>query len=87
MPIKKAAYKHLRRSKKQYLRNQSVKEGIRDVTKELRKLILEGKKEEATKLLPKAFKTFDKAAKRGVIHQNTASRKKARLTQAINKIK
>ena len=39
------------------------------------------KKVEAKKLLPSAYSVIDKAAKRGVIKKNTASRKKARLSK------
>ena len=35
--------------------------------------------EEAQKMLPSAYKAIDKAAKRGVIKENTAARKKSRL--------
>ena len=42
--------------------------------------------EEALKLLPEIYKAIDKTAKRGVIKKNTASRKKSRLTKAIQKI-
>ena len=37
------------------------------------------------KLLSEAYKAIDKAAKRGVIKKNTASRKKSRLTKLIGR--
>lgn len=46
-----------------------------------------GNVEEAQKMLPKAYQVIDKAAKRGVIKDNTASRKKSRLAAAIKKAK
>jgi small subunit ribosomal protein S20 len=39
----------------------------------------------ATEDLSKAFQAIDKAAKRGVIKKNAASRKKSRLTKAVAK--
>jgi small subunit ribosomal protein S20 len=36
-------------------------------------------------ILSKAFQAIDKAAKRGVIKKNTASRKKSRLAAEIKK--
>lgn len=39
----------------------------------------------ATDDLSKAFQAIDKAAKRGVIKKNAASRKKSRLTKAVAK--
>lgn len=46
-----------------------------------------GNTAEAQKMLPEAYKAIDKAAKRGVIKDNTASRKKSRLSQAIKRTK
>jgi small subunit ribosomal protein S20 len=54
--------------------------------KDIRKLISSGNRGEAEKALPEAYKALDKAAKRGVIKKNTASRKKSRLVSAIKKI-
>ena len=56
-----------------------------DVVKKIRKLITDGKSSEATELLPSAYKAIDKAAKRGVIKENTAARKKSRLVAAIKR--
>ncbi len=44
-----------------------------------------GDKEKAKGELVKAIKTIDKIETKGVIHKNTASRKKSRLTKALNK--
>jgi small subunit ribosomal protein S20 len=60
---------------------------MNDEVKKLRKLALEGKKEDAEKMLSTAYKAIDKAAKRGVIKKNTAARKKSRLSATISKIK
>ncbi|TSD03151.1 MAG: hypothetical protein Athens071416_212 [Parcubacteria group bacterium Athens0714_16] len=51
------------------------------VVKEYKKLIAEKKTKEAEKLLPSVYKEIDKAAKRGVIKKNAASRKKSRITK------
>lgn len=60
---------------------------MRMLIKQTRKLIKEGKKPEALKMLSQAYKAIDKAAKRGVIKKNTASRNKSRLTKAVEKLK
>lgn len=86
MPITKAAKKALRQSKKRRARNVRRKNAFKDIIKNIRKLALENKKEEALKLLPKAYKALDKAAKTGVIEKNTAARKKSRLTKLVDKI-
>lgn len=58
---------------------------MHDVVKEVRTLIAAGKVADAEKLLPQAYQAIDKAAKRGVIKDNTASRKKSRLVAAIKR--
>ncbi len=85
MPITKSAKKSLRQSKKRRARNIRQKEAFKDIIKNIRKLALENKKKEAEKLLPKAYKALDKAAKTGVIKKNTADRKKSRLTKLVNR--
>ena len=85
MPITKSAKKALRGSKKKRVFNIRRKTVLKDVVKDMQKLVKEGKKDEATKLLPKAQQAIDKAAKRGVIKKNTAARKKSRLAKSLAK--
>jgi len=56
---------------------------MREVVKEVRDLAHGGKKAEAMKKLSEAYKAIDKAAKRGIIKDNTADRKKSRLSSYI----
>lgn len=58
---------------------------MRKLIKEANSLLTANKIEEAEKLLPKIYKALDKAAKRGVIKKNTASRKKSRMTKKVAK--
>ncbi|MFA5431312.1 MAG: 30S ribosomal protein S20 [Candidatus Paceibacterota bacterium] len=58
---------------------------MKKVIKEANALLTANKTEEAEKLLPKIYKALDKAAKRGVIKKNTASRKKSRMMVKITK--
>ena len=60
---------------------------MNDVVKRIRKHVAAGEKAEAEKLMPTAYKAIDKAAKRGVIKENTASRKKSRLVAGVKKVK
>ena len=87
MPITKSAKKALRQSKKRRQRNLRRLDAMKDVIKQIRKLVAENKKQEAENLLPRAYKIIDKAAKANVIKKNTAARKKSRLTKLINKPK
>jgi len=87
MPVTKSAKKALRQSKRRRLINLRRLNKMKNLIKQIRKLILAKKKDEALKLLPQAAQAIDKAAKRGVIKKNTAARKKSRLSKAIDKIK
>lgn len=81
MPITKSAKKALRGSLVKKAMNDRNKKAIKESFKDIEKLIKEKKKDEAKKLLPKAYSVIDKASKRGVIKKNTASRKKAQLSR------
>ncbi|MBI5530792.1 MAG: 30S ribosomal protein S20 [Candidatus Doudnabacteria bacterium] len=87
MPNIKSAAKAMRQSIRRRVRNIKTKDKFKDAVKEVKKLIAEGKKNEAIEAMKNAMSTLDKAAKNRVIHKNTASRKKSRLTKAIGKIK
>ncbi len=81
MPITKSAKKALRGSMKKKMVNDRKKKAMKDTIKNVEKLVKDKNKDEAKKLLPKAYSAIDKAAKTGVLKKNTASRKKARLSK------
>jgi len=81
MPITKSAKKALRGSLVKKAMNDRNKKAIKESFKGIEKLLREKKKDEAKKLLPKAYSVIDKACKRGVIKKNTASRKKSLLSR------
>jgi len=60
---------------------------MQSVIKEYKKLVSAKKTEEARKLIPRLQKAVDKAAKRGLIKKNTASRKKSRLMKITLNLK
>ena len=66
--------------------NIRTKDKFKAAVKEVKLNITANAKDEATKTLTKAMSTLDKAVKKGVIHKNTASRRKSRLAKAINKL-
>lgn len=84
MPIKKAAFKALRQSKKRALRNRRVKEELKRSIRASRKLIEAKKVEEAKTAILKSIKLLDRAVSKGVIKKNTAARKKSRLMKKLN---
>ena len=85
MAITKSAKKAHRSSLRKRVFNLRRKRAMADVFINIRKLLASGEADKAKELLPEAYKAIDKAAKRGVIKQNTASRKKSRLSVAIKK--
>ena len=78
-----SAIKELRKAVKRTHHNRMLKTNIRLIAKKVEVAIAAKKLEEAKGLLPQCFSAWDKAAKVGVIHQNAASRKKARLSSKI----
>ena len=83
MPITTGAKKAHRASLRKRVFNGRRRNTMNEVIKKVRKLSAGGEAVEAKKMLPEAQKAIDKAAKRGIIKANTASRKKARLSAAI----
>ena len=68
-------------------RNVKTKDKFRSAVKEVRKLILAGKKSEAITAMKQAMSSLDKAVKTNVIHKNKSSRLKSRLAKAAAKMK
>ncbi len=85
MAITKGAKKAVRTSERKRVYNVRRTTAMREVVKSVRKTIASGDVAGATAMMPKAYKAIDKAAKRGVIKDNTASRKKSRLAAALKK--
>jgi small subunit ribosomal protein S20 len=87
MPNTKSAAKAMRQSIRRNVRNVKAKDKFKAAVKEVKKLIAAGKKSEAMEAVKAAMSAMDKAAKNGVIHKNTSSRKKSRMAKAIAKLK
>lgn len=85
MAITKGAKKAHRSSLRKRVFNTRRKTSMNDSVKEVKKLVATGAKEEAGKLISKAYQAIDKAKKNGVIKANTAARKKSRLMKSIKK--
>ena len=86
MPIKKSAWKELRKSKGRHQRNISVKSELKTLARKIEALIASAKKQDALELYKKLASKFDKAASNNTIHKNTASRNKSRYMKRIGKI-
>jgi small subunit ribosomal protein S20 len=85
MPIKHAALKQLRKDKVRHSRNQAVQSELKTFTKQFLSLINTKKIDEARNMLSQLEKKYDRAASKHVIHRNTASRMKSRLTLRLNR--
>ncbi len=85
MPILDNAKKAMRSSARKRVFNLRRTRAMKAVVKDVRDLVADGKGKDASAKLAEAYKAIDKAAKRGVIKKNTASRKKARLSALLKK--
>mgnify|MGYP001567357789 CR=1 FL=1 len=83
MPIKKAAYKAIKKSKVKHARNAIIKSELKTIVKKFDKLIAGKKTDEAKKMVDIISSKFCRAASKGIIHKNTASRKISRLKKRL----
>jgi small subunit ribosomal protein S20 len=83
MPITKSARKAHRVAVTKRAANDRTKKTLKEGFKSVEKLVTTKKWDEARKSLSAAYSAIDKAAKKGVLKKNTASRKKARLSRMV----
>lgn len=76
MPNHKSSYKRIRVSEKRNEYNRLNKKLLKKAVRAVRDAETY---EDAQKNLPNAYRVIDKVTARGVIHKNTAARKKSRL--------
>ena len=77
----------MRNSARKHGQNQSIKSRLKTLEKTYLRLVSEGKKQEAAEALRQVTSAMDKAAKTGVVHKGTVSRKKSRLSVRLNAVK
>jgi len=68
------------------MQNLDIKTSVRKTVKTYLSSVKNNKKSEAETNLKMVYKKLDKAAKRGVIHKNTAARRKSRYSKELKKI-
>lgn len=83
----KSAKKRISTIDRRNAENKFVKATMSTMIKKFRKLIEEGKTEEAEKYSKEVYSYIDSACSKGVIHKNNASRKIGRLASAMYKAK
>ena len=80
-----SALKQMRQSLKHRDRNRRTLSQLKSQIKKLRTALSAGKTgDEAKKLLAETVGEIDRAAKKGVIHDNAAARYKSRLSRRFN---
>lgn len=79
----KSAMKRIRQTRKRTLKNKRVKAILKSLIKKTNQAIQSGATE-TKKLVIAAIQRIDKAVKKGIIHRNTAARKKSRLIKKFN---
>ena len=79
-----SAIKRAKQADKRNLHNRAVRSSMKTLERKVESVITSGNKEEAGKVLLEATKVLQKAASKGVIHKNNASRKISRLTRKVN---
>lgn len=83
MPILKSAIKRVRVAQRRQKFNQVTKSKFREPVKQFIELIEAKNFKEAQNLFPQVQKMIDLAAKKHVLHKNTAARKKSSLAKML----
>lgn len=81
----RSAEKRNRQAQKRRARNVAVRTSVKTAVKKVREAVARGDGDSAKKALLEATSTLDRAASKGVLPKNTASRKIGRLAKAVGK--
>ena len=87
MPTMKSAKKRLRQNIKHNLRNRTYKSALKTQMKKFLNAIREGNAQAVREELRLTVKKLDTGVTKGILHKNTASRKKSRLAKKLNQMK
>jgi small subunit ribosomal protein S20 len=80
-----SAEKRNRQAQKRRTRNMAVRTHVKGAVKKVREALSKGDATGATAALKAAEKALDRAASKGVLHRNAASRRISRLAHAVAK--
>jgi len=83
--VRKSAVKTHAQSERARLRHKATRNALWTTEKKLRTTAEAGDKSGAEDLLKNQYAALDKAVKSGVMHKNTANRKKSRLGKLVAK--
>jgi len=82
-----SALKRARQTIRRTDRNRANASRLRTALRDLRESLAKGDKNAATELYRRTVSALDKATKQGVLHENTASRYKSRLSARLSALK
>jgi small subunit ribosomal protein S20 len=82
-----SALKRARQTEKRSVRNRANTSRLRSALRQLREALAKGDKTAAGQVFRETVSALDKAIQKGVIHENTASRYKSRLSARLNALK
>lgn len=82
----KSAKKAVKVHERKRLRNQSVRSAVKTAFRKANEAIARKAEPEARKTVENASSAIDRAAVKGILHKNTAARKKSRLALKLNKM-
>jgi len=82
-----SALKRARQTVKRTERNRANASRLRTSLRDLRESLEKGDKAAASELYRQTVSALDKAIQKGVLHENTASRYKSRLSARLNAMK
>jgi small subunit ribosomal protein S20 len=80
----KSAIKRVRQSARRRVRNRIVRSSMRTFVKKARTILEEGDTAQAAGAVREAISALDKAAQKGIIHRNSADRRKSRLMKRLS---
>jgi len=81
-----SALKRARQTERRTTVNRNNKSRLRTAIRNLREALASGNAQEASTAYNKTASVLDKSVQKGVLHKNTASRYKSRLSNRINKL-
>ena len=86
MPNIKSSKKDVIRSKVAYEKNKADKSAMKTTLKKFEASLVAGDRTAAEAAYKQAVQVVDKAVSKGILHKNTAARKKSSLTLQLNKL-
>lgn len=86
MPNIKSAKKRVELAKAENARNKAGKSELKTMLKKFDAAFEEGNREAADAAYKTAVKSVDQAVNKGLLHKNTAARKKSSMTLKLNKL-